>query len=105
MHDPDAQVSGRIGPARDLLVAITLDVRVVHPGQDDVTSRGGQPPALVVQVQPARRGQVVAELLPGQVGFLPYTPARARPHQVARRVVRLGRVHVVGAQHEGAGPV
>ena len=60
MHDADAKVGGRVGLARHLLVAIPLDMGVVHPGQRDVQSADGQPASLIVQVEPAGRGHVIA---------------------------------------------
>src|SRR5271169_6326206 len=68
MHDPDAEVSGRVGLARDLLVAILLDVRVVHPGQGYIETAGGEPPPLIVEIQPAGRAHVIANFSQGRSG-------------------------------------
>src|SRR5208282_5584273 len=105
MHDPEAEVSGRVSLARDLLVAIFLDVRVVHPSQGYVEAAGGEPPPLVVQIQPAGRAHVVAELLPGQVRPLSDVPPGTRTQQVSRWINWLRRIQVVRAEYEDAGPV
>src|SRR5271169_2872763 len=105
MHDPDAEVSGRVGLTRDLLVAIFLDVRVVHPRQGYVETADAEPPPLVVEIQPAGRAHIVAELLPGQVRTLSGVPARTRTPQVTCRIDWLGCIQVVRAEYEDTGPV
>src|SRR5271157_144477 len=105
MHDPDAEVSGRVSLARDLLVTIFLDVRVVHPGQGYVETAGGEPPPLIIEIQPAGRAHVIAELLPRQVRTLWDVPAGTRTPQVSRRVNWLRCIQVIRAEYEDAGPV
>ena len=71
MHDAEPQVGGRVGRAGDLLVAVALDVRVVHAGDLDVEVADLDPAAVVVGVHPARGLHARAEFGPGQVGDVP----------------------------------
>ncbi len=69
-----------------------------------------RPPALtrprrVVRVHPAGRGHARPEFGPGQVGDMPAVLLRRVVPEVAERVGGNGRVEVVRAEHEHAGPV
>jgi len=104
VHDRDPESSGRIGRARHFLVAIPVDVRVVHAAERDVESAGGQLAALVVQVQPAGAS------MPSRS----FSTAGRRVRLTARGCLLASgtaadsagwRMQVVGAENEDAGPV
>ncbi len=110
MDDAEGEVGALLRAAGDLLVPVALDVRVVEAGEGDLHAVDLERAARVGEVDPARRVEAVAQLLPRVVDraddrgvAVQAVPPAGLLQEVAGGVAQLGAVVVVGAEDVGAG--
>ena len=101
MSQAQPQVRGRAGRARDGVVAVPVDVRVVHARGGDVQPGHLELAAGVGEVEPAALGERRPQILPGQrLAADPVT----RVGQVVHRVLQARPEVVVATEDEDTRP-
>ena len=96
------QVGGAVGRPGNGGVVIAVDVWVVDADEFDGSAAGLDRGAGVVEVDPARAGEHVAQLLDRQRNALDVLAVAV---EVPERVLHERPAVVVGAEHESAGAV